>query len=232
MDGTIIDCAGGDVDVSIVLETGHRPWPLPDGPWLMTQTWSDLLFAHWPLPPAALRDRIPAPFELDLFDGRAWIGVIPFMMTNVALRGLPAAAGPSSFPELNLRTYVTAGGRPGVFFFSLDAGQAVAVLTARAWLRLPYHRAAMSLEYFLTERYCPYNIGRSGRPYRLDIHHPRWPLQPAEAEFVANTMTEASGIALPRVAPLLHVAGRQSAVAWPPDRRLGDDQRPGARAAP
>ena len=123
----------------------HRPWPLPDAPWIMTQTWHDLLFAHWPVDAGALRSRIRASIDLDLFGGQAWLGVVPFRMTNVAPRGVPALPFVSAFTELNVRTYVTAEGKPGVYFFSLDASNPIAVGFARALLHLPYHSATMAI---------------------------------------------------------------------------------------
>ena len=100
-----------DFPDDLLTHTAHRPWPVPDGPWIMTQSWHDLLFAHWPLDPDALRDSVPAELPLDLFDGRAWLGVIPFHMTNVAPRGVPWLPFASAFPELNVRTYVTRRGK-------------------------------------------------------------------------------------------------------------------------
>ncbi|MBI2187256.1 MAG: DUF2071 domain-containing protein [Acidobacteria bacterium] len=111
----------------------------------MTQSWHDLLFAHWPVAVDHLRALVPAGLELDLFDGRAWIGVIPFHMTNVAPRGLPALPWLSAFPELNVRTYVRVGARPGIYFFSLDASNPVAVTLARTLFRLPYYTASMEV---------------------------------------------------------------------------------------
>jgi len=73
-----------------------------------------------------------------------------------------------------------------------------------------------SLDYFLTERYCLYNQDRSNRPYRLEIHHPPWPLQAAEADFAKNTMADAAGIPLADTKPLLHFSRRQDMVAWAP----------------
>jgi uncharacterized protein YqjF (DUF2071 family) len=133
-------------DRRILEETAHRPWPMPGGPWVMTQTWNDLLFAHWPVDGKALRPLVPASFELDRYDGATWLGIVPFHMTNVAPRFVPALPWVSAFPELNVRTYVTAGGKPGVFFFSLDAGNPLAVGAARALLNLPYYSAAMTVE--------------------------------------------------------------------------------------
>lgn len=103
--------------------------------------WHDLLFAHWPLPPAVLRPLIPEDLEVDTFDGEAWIAVVPFHMSGVRLRPFPAFPGTGAFPEINVRTYVRAGGRGGVWFFSLDAASRLAVRAARAWFRLPYFDA-------------------------------------------------------------------------------------------
>ena len=244
-----------EFNTAILEETAHRPWKMPDAPWLMTQTWHDLLFAHWRVPPESLRGSVPAPFPLDLFDGDAWIGIVPFHMTNVSPRGVPSLPWVSAFPELNVRTYVRVGDRPGVYFFSLDAGNTLAVQAARLVLNLPYYSASMhvrpgdegidyrseregdvdaafhaiygpdgpvstplegTLEYFLTERYCLYHVDHRGRPYRLEIHHPPWPLQPAHARLLRNTMARASDLSLPDEAPVLHFAGRQDMVAWAP----------------
>jgi uncharacterized protein YqjF (DUF2071 family) len=115
-----------------VLEAvAHRPWPLPSGPWIMAQTWHDLLFAHWSVRSETLRRLVPSELALDTFDGSCWVAVAPFHMSGIRLRGLPALPGLSRFPELNVRTYVTLGGKPGVYFFSLDAGSLPAVWAAR-----------------------------------------------------------------------------------------------------
>ena len=109
----------------------------------MAQRWHELLFAHWPVNAGVLQSLIPRQLALDTFEGRAWIGVIPFRMSGVRLRGTPGVPGLSAFPELNARTYVSNGGKPGVWFFSLDAANAAAVAVARAWFHLPYFRARM-----------------------------------------------------------------------------------------
>lgn len=127
-------------------EVAHRPWPLPTGPWVMAQSWHDLLFAHWPVDAAVLREKIPAPLEIDTFRGQTWLAVVPFRMSGVRLRWTPGLPRLSNFPELNVRTYVAAGGKPGVWFFSLDAGNSLAVAIARRWFHLPYFRARMSCE--------------------------------------------------------------------------------------
>lgn len=119
---------------------------MPTSPWVMTQTWHDLLFAHWPVDAAVVRAAIPSQFELDIFDGQAWIGVVPFHMSNVSPRGVPSLPWISAFPELNVRTYIRAGGDPGVYFFSLDAANPVAVAIARTMFHLPYFCAEMNVE--------------------------------------------------------------------------------------
>jgi uncharacterized protein len=122
----------------------HRPWPLPAGWWVMAQTWHDLLFAHWPVETQALRSLVPLGLPLDTYDGRCWVGVIPFHMSGIHAHGLPPLPGLSRFPELNVRTYVTLDGKPGVYFFSLDAANLPAVWAARRFYRLPYFHARMS----------------------------------------------------------------------------------------
>jgi uncharacterized protein YqjF (DUF2071 family) len=106
--------------------------------------WHDVLFMHWPMPEATLRPLIPPALRLDTFDGSAWLGVVPFRMGGVRPRLLPAVPGLSAFPELNVRTYVTRRGKPGIWFFSLDAHNPVAVRLARATFGLPYFDAEMS----------------------------------------------------------------------------------------
>jgi len=143
----------------ILREVAHRPWPLPAGPWVMAQSWHDLLFAHWPVDAGKLRALIPDRLEIDLFEGQAWLAVVPFRMTGVRLRGTPSLPWLSAFPELNVRTYVKYGGKPGVWFFSLDAGNPLAVVIARAWFHLPYFRARMSCEE--RDSYIHYRSGRT-----------------------------------------------------------------------
>src|SRR5258708_36669293 len=125
----------------------------------MKQIWHDLLFAHWPIPSSAMRSLVPSKLTLDTFDGECWIGIAPFRMSGIRARGSPPIPGLSGFPELNVRTYVTYGGKPGVFFFSLDAATSPAVGAARTFYHLPYFRAAMTVEsradciYYSSRRY-------------------------------------------------------------------------------
>ncbi len=130
----------------VLSQTEHRPYPLPGGPWVLRMRWLNLLFMHWPVPEVALRPLIPPALKLDTFDGLAWLGVTPFRMERTRPRFLPAVPWLSSFPELNVRTYATHDGKPGIWFFSLDARNPVAVRLARAAFALPYFDAGMSCE--------------------------------------------------------------------------------------
>jgi uncharacterized protein YqjF (DUF2071 family) len=112
----------------------------------MKQVWKDLLFLHWPLDPDALQATLPDGLKVDTFDGQAWLGVVPFDMEGVTARGCPAPAAVSDFPELNLRTYVTRNGVPGVWFYSLDVNKALPVWAANTFFHLPYFKAEMHLE--------------------------------------------------------------------------------------
>jgi uncharacterized protein len=132
---------------AVVEGTGHRPWPLPDREWVQAQTWEHLLFAHWRVPEAELRRHVPEELPLDTFDGSAWIGITPFQLSGLRVRGLPPLPYLSSFLELNTRTYVSLDGKAGIYFFSLDAESALAVEAARRLYRLPYFRANMTADF-------------------------------------------------------------------------------------
>jgi uncharacterized protein YqjF (DUF2071 family) len=112
----------------------------------MRQRWHDLLFAHWAIAAADVRRVVPEELELDLYDGQAYVGVVPFWMSGIRSRFAPPLPGVSTFPELNVRTYVRRGGIPGVYFFSLDATSLPAVWSARAFYDLPYFHASMAIQ--------------------------------------------------------------------------------------
>ena len=119
------------------------PRRAPDRPWLIRQTWHDLLFLHWPVPAAVLRGRVPSALQIDEYGGTAWVAVTPFWMSGIHFRHAPTLPIASRFDELNVRTYVRRGDRAGVWFFSLDAGSRLAVLGARWLYGLPYVHARM-----------------------------------------------------------------------------------------
>lgn len=124
----------------------YRPYPAPTAPFVMHQAWHNLLFMHWRIPVEVMRRVVPPALPLDTFNGDAYIGVVPFLMKNVRPRFLPAVSRLSFFPELNVRTYVTLDGRPGVYFFSLDAANPLAVEIARSTFHLPYFNATMECD--------------------------------------------------------------------------------------
>lgn len=111
----------------------------------MGQTWRDLLFAHWPVPADAMRPLVPQRLRIETYGGDAWLGVTPFLVTGMRVRGTIPIPGLSEFVELNVRTYVTDGEKPGIWFFSLDASSRAAVAAARRVYRLPYRRARAHL---------------------------------------------------------------------------------------
>jgi uncharacterized protein YqjF (DUF2071 family) len=108
--------------------------------------WRDLLFAHWRVEAPTIAALLPRGLQLDLFEGRCYVGAVPFLMEGVTPRLVPPLPGLHAFPELNLRTYVTAAGKPGVWFFSLDAGQKLAVRAARRLFHLPYFDAKFEID--------------------------------------------------------------------------------------
>jgi uncharacterized protein YqjF (DUF2071 family) len=122
----------------------HRPWQLPEAPWTFAMSWVDLAFLHWRVDERELRKLVPPSVELETFDGSAWLGIVPFLMTGTRARGNPPVPRLSTFPELNVRTYVTRDGKPGIWFFSLDATSRLFVEGAKWRYKLPYHQAQMA----------------------------------------------------------------------------------------
>ncbi len=125
------------------LAPAQRPPDRPAG----FQRWRHLLFLHWEVPVDALKPLIPGELDVDTFEGKAYIGLVPFTMRDVSPWWSPSVPGVSNFHEVNVRTYVHKNGElPGVWFFSLDAASSIAVIAARAGWHLPYHRASMDLD--------------------------------------------------------------------------------------
>jgi uncharacterized protein YqjF (DUF2071 family) len=148
--------SGPDDVQDILAATSHRPWPLPNTHWTMTQRWNDLLFAHWPVPAAQITPLLPANLTADTFDGSAWVGIVPFWMDQIRMHRLPAIPGANRFPELNLRTYVREphSNLGGVYFFSLDAGNPLAVAMARIFFKLPYYWSKMRIDHCDNREFC------------------------------------------------------------------------------
>lgn len=222
----------------------HRPWPLPSGSWVMGQTWLSLLFAHWRVPRDALRPHVPERLELEEFDGSAWLGLTPFRIVGLRLRGLPPLPLVSRFDELNCRTYVRMDDRPGIWFFSLDASSRGAVEAARRMYKLPYRHARIDAagERFdvrpfgdpasFSSRYR--GLGDPQPPQRDTLEYfltERYCLYGDDARLRADIhhppwpleraeATVAQGGIAPVLLegePLCHYADRQDVVVWPPE---------------
>jgi uncharacterized protein len=158
----------------LLLETAHRPIPMPTAPWTMKQKWHDLLFAHWPIAPEKVRSLVPQELELDLRDGMAYVAVAPFWMSGIRWRLAPPLPFLYKFCELNVRTYVRYQGVPGVYFFSLDAGSLPAVLGARAAYKLPYFHATMVIR--SDGKLFDYTSVRLQMPRPANLQARYWPL--------------------------------------------------------
>jgi uncharacterized protein YqjF (DUF2071 family) len=158
----------------------------------MKQVWHDLLFAHWPVLVEQLRPLIPPSLQIDTYAGQAWIGVVPFRMSGIRPRWMPALPWISAFPELNVRTYVIANNKPGVWFFSLEAANPVAVTIARRWYHLPYFRAQMSCRREGNGiAYESYRIHRGAPPAAfVGQYHPVGPVFQAERGSLVHWLIE------------------------------------------
>lgn len=131
-----------------LVRTSHKPRPLPAGRWAMTQRWNDLLFAHWPIPVSLMERLLPEWLEPDTYDGSAWLGSVPFWLDRLKIRGVPPIPGLRNFPDLNLRTYVRDrfARTPGIYCFSIDSSNLLAVAMAHVVYHLPYKLAEMQME--------------------------------------------------------------------------------------
>ena len=135
--------AAGDPPADGTPGPGACPFAV-DAP-VMRQRWERLTFLHWSYDPAVVQPLLPSWLRADTFGGRAWVGLVPFFM-RVATAGGRQVPWVSHFCETNVRTYVVdPQGRPGIWFFSLDAARAGGVAVARATYRLPYFWSRMRL---------------------------------------------------------------------------------------
>ena len=132
-------------NIELPIGRTDRTWALPRRSSAMRMSWHDLLFAHWPFSPSEVDHLLPKGITADTFSGDAWVAIVPFRMTDVAPRYFPALPWMSAFPELNVRTYISIDGKPGVWFFSLDATNPLAVRIARRFFHLPYMDARISI---------------------------------------------------------------------------------------
>ena len=176
----------------VLEETGHRPWRLPNAPWFMGQTWIDLLFAHWRVDPKLLQAVMPPQLSPQTFDGSAWLGVTPFVVHGLRLRGTWPMPFLSRFPEINVRTYVSLGEKPGIYFFSLDADSRSAVLAARRSYRLPYFRSEIDVTAEgEAVHYRARRVSGDGPAAEFDAtYSPEGAAHPAEPGTLAHWLTE------------------------------------------
>jgi len=123
------------------MRTDHLPFPMPERKHSLGQNWVNLTFMHWEVDPELLRKYVPEDLEIELFDGKAYVGTIPFRMEKVRPRNLPSISFISNFPEFNIRTYVSKNGKSGVFFLTLDAQSQVTCMYAPLAYGLPYRYA-------------------------------------------------------------------------------------------
>ena len=230
----------------------HKQEIMTNLPWIMKQTWKDILFAHYPVQRKVLEKLVPSELTLDTYRGTGWVSIVPYLTSAMHLRGVPPIPGLATYPGFNIRTYVTMNGKPGVYFFRLTAGNMLAAYAARTFFGLPYlymrmeHKTAKdlnifeseksagmqllcnyksisnpaptdkgSLEEWLVERYCLYNVSKKGIPLRGDILHDSWVLQKAEAEFHQNTLLSSLDIVPEVEKPILHYAKNRVVRFWP-----------------
>lgn len=130
---------------SLLYAVEHRPWLPPDSHWLLSQSVNDLLLAHFAIEPATLRKLVPEELTLELYDGIAWLTVSPFSVSHVRPSGVPPLPGLSFFSQINVRTYVTMRGKPGLYFFSVDATNLSAVWFARVFFRMQYWHSSIQV---------------------------------------------------------------------------------------
>ena len=128
----------------LVAEVSHRPWPLPEAPWSQAQTRRDVLLAHWRVELDELARLLPPELPVDTFEGEAWLGIAAYRVESLRVRGLPPLPGLSSFPQLEVCTYVAVGDRPGLWYFSLEVPKQLLVEAAKRAHRLPAYRARVA----------------------------------------------------------------------------------------
>jgi uncharacterized protein YqjF (DUF2071 family) len=175
-------------DSSQISRWPPQPVPRP----LMLQSWNQITFIHWPYAPETIQQFLPSSLQVDAMDGRAWVGVTPFLLEGLTVPGVPPPPWISRSPETNVRTYVRApDGRRGIWFFSLEIARLPAVAVGRAAFRLPYMWSKLAAERMGDGR-MRYRGGRrwGGRSASYDIEAmPTAPIPEAEIGVFDNYLT-------------------------------------------
>lgn len=223
-------------------------------PWILQQTWENVLFIHYPIHPKALQKYVPGCLTLDSFNGMCWVGIVLFSVNKNRVRIFPAITGTDQFIQMNVRTYVTVNGKPGVYFLSIDTSNRFAAKLAKMVYLLPNYHADMTLQpdgcfvdfhsirtqnkhsqlqcryraiskpfhvrtgtldEWLIERYCLYNLNRKGQLVRCDLSHAPWQLHQAEATILKNTMLSNQFISVESIDPIFHFSKKQDARLCP-----------------
>lgn len=125
----------------ILKDTGHRPYPLPEGSWSYYQEWNNALFFHWRVPESLLKPWVPEELTIDTFESEAWVSVVAFTMQKIRPRYLPSVRFISDFHEVNVRTYVTHEGKAGVYFLNIEAQKKLSAWISRKLSGLPYEKS-------------------------------------------------------------------------------------------
>jgi uncharacterized protein YqjF (DUF2071 family) len=198
---------------------------------VMVQRWCDVVFLHWRYDPDEVQRLLPDGLEVDVYQDQAWVGLVPFRMEGLGFPWLHPLPHVGGFPEVNVRTYVRAQGRPGVWFFSLDVDRLAPAVTARVAYGLPYCSGAVQhvragnvvastverhwpvsscpamtsvavrTATFLTARWGLYSTTRRGRLRNAAVDHAPWPLRRAEVEVLDDHLVTAAGLPAPDGAP-------------------------------
>ncbi|ULQ57122.1 DUF2071 domain-containing protein [Flavihumibacter rivuli] len=145
---------------AILSYVDHRPWALPRAQWTYYQEWNRALFLHWKVPERQLSKLVPTPLLLDTYNNEAWVTLVAFTMERIRPKGLPAVPFLSNFHEVNIRTYVRSGDKPGVYFLSIEASKSLSAYTARMLSGLPYEPATILRQGEAFQRYASTNTNR------------------------------------------------------------------------
>ncbi|MEL6626288.1 MAG: DUF2071 domain-containing protein [Bacteroidota bacterium] len=150
----------------------------PAQPLVMYQRWRDLLFLHWEVEPDQIQQTLPSGLRVDTFEGKAYVGIVPFFMEGIRPRFLPAVPGISNFLELNLRTYVIGpDGTPGVWFYSLDANSWIGVEVAKSFFSLPYEHAYQQSPFFQGKEWIDFHSTRKNPQEAIPLRYTYRPVK-------------------------------------------------------